>query len=234
MSETTDDHVRTRKPAEGESRESGSQPLSILAPPAGVDTAGEDTVASLREDAHRLAVRCTGLEGLLTDGLKSSNSNDTRALLVATRDVRCACQHLLSVLGCETPNDSLIEATPKRVLVVDDRADSIDMVAAILEHAGFEVVTAANGLEGLLAAHRSRPVVILMDVQMPILDGIEATRLLKAATSTQDIPVIAHTARPDSCHLPPGRFFAHILPKPVNPDVLLALVQRYVRDKEGS
>lgn len=137
---------------------------------------------------------------------------------------------LLSVLGCETPSASPIEATRKRVLVVNDRADAIEMVAAILEHAGFEVVTATNGLEGLLAAYRSRPVVILMDVQMPVLDGIEATRLLKAAPATRDIPVIAHTARPNSCRVPSGELFAHILPKPVIPDALLALIQRYVRE----
>jgi CheY-like chemotaxis protein len=69
---------------------------------------------------------------------------------------------------------------------------------------------------------------------MPILDGIEATRLLKATDATKYIPVIAHTARPGSCHLPPGVLFAHILPKPVIPDVLLALTHRFVRNCRGA
>ena len=64
---------------------------------------------------------------------------------------------------------------------------------------------------------------------MPMLDGIEATRLLKATSATRHVPVIAHTARPASVHVPPGVFFAHVVPKPVAPDVLLALVDQFVQ-----
>lgn len=234
MSATSGDRIQTGLSVDAESRvnsEVVSVPLSTIAPQAQVGAVGEDTLARLREDAHRLAVRCVGLEPLLMDGSRvPSDSNDTRDLSTAARDVRCACEHLLAVLGGEMPSGSPVDATRKRVLVVDDLADATDMVAAILENAGLDVVTATNGLEGLLAAHRSRPAVILMDLQMPVLDGIEATRLLKAATATRHIPVIAHTARPDSCHVPPGRLFEDILPKPVIPEVLLSLVQRFVRD----
>jgi CheY-like chemotaxis protein len=149
---------------------------------------------------------------------------------MAARDVRHACQDLVEILGDDIPKSEPLAATQDRILVVDDVADVAEMVAAVLENAGFEVVTATNGLEGLLAAHRSRPTVILMDLQMPVLDGIETTRLLKAAATTRHIPVIAHTARPDSCHVPPEQLFAHVLPKPVIPEVLLALVQRFVRN----
>ena len=234
MAETSGDRTRTRGPVDGASPVS-SEPLSVPFSRIGRDVregaVGDDIVASLREDAHRLAARCAGVERLFLDGSNGpSDTNDTRDLLAAARDVECACQQLLATLGGELPTGSPLDATRTRVLVVDDLPDATEIVAEILENAGFEVVTATNGLEGLLAAHRSRPTVILMDVQMPVLDGIQATRLLKAAAATRDIPVIAHTARPDTCHVPPGRLFAHVLPKPVSPDILLALVQQYVRD----
>ncbi|MGB2714760.1 MAG: response regulator [Vicinamibacterales bacterium] len=234
MSEAIGDGARASVPADGASRvnsELVSVSLSTTESHAHVTSGGEDTVSRVREDARRLAMGCLRLERLLTDGSKvDAGSSDPRDLLTAARDLRCACQHLLAILGDEIASGSPTSETRKRVLVVDDLLDATDMVAAILEEAGFEVVTATNGLEGLLAAHRSRPTVILMDLQMPVLDGIETTRLLKAASATRDIPVIAHTARPDSCQIPPGRLFAHVLPKPTVPDVLLALVQRFVRD----
>jgi len=234
VSEASGDGARGGVPADGASRvnrELVSVALSTTEPHAHVTSGGEDTVAGIREDARRLAMGCVRLERLLTDGSKvDADSNDPRDLLMATRDLRCACQHFVAILGDEGSSGSAGSETRKRVLVVDDLLDATDMVAAILEEAGFDVITATNGLEGLLAAHRSRPTVILMDLQMPVLDGIETTRLLKAAAATRDIPVIAHTARPDSCQIPPGRLFAHVLPKPTVPDVLLALVQRFVRE----
>jgi hypothetical protein len=72
------------------------------------------------------------------------------------------------------------------VLVVDDYGDVRDLLARVLEGAGFLVRTAANGLEGLIAAYEMRPAVIVMDVSMPVLDGIEATRLIKAGEATRD------------------------------------------------
>jgi CheY-like chemotaxis protein len=80
------------------------------------------------------------------------------------------------------------------VLVVDDYREVRDLVSRVLQHAGFIVRTAANGLEALLAAYEMRPAVIVMDVTMPVLDGLEATRLIKAADATRDGRVIAFTA----------------------------------------
>src|SRR4029453_17217060 len=73
------------------------------------------------------------------------------------------------------------------VLVVDDSADSRDMAAMLLETSGFDAITAGNGLEGLIVAHYTRPAVVIMDVAMPVLDGLQATRLLKASHVTHDI-----------------------------------------------
>ena len=82
-------------------------------------------------------------------------------------------------------------ATP--VLVVDDAQDVRDLIAIVLRNAGFVVRTAGNGLEALLAAYEMKPAVIVMDVTMPVLDGIEATRLIKATEGIRESKVIAHT-----------------------------------------
>jgi CheY-like chemotaxis protein len=80
------------------------------------------------------------------------------------------------------------------VLIVDDHAESRDGCALLLLQAGFRVATAINGLNGLVKALSLRPDVIVMDLAMPDLDGLECTRQLASSTTTRDIPVIVLTA----------------------------------------
>jgi len=79
------------------------------------------------------------------------------------------------------------------VLLVDDYPDAREMYAEYLEFSGFEIVQAGNGVEALERAHDSHPDVILMDLSLPVMDGWEATRRLKADDSTKKIPVLAVT-----------------------------------------
>jgi CheY-like chemotaxis protein len=113
------------------------------------------------------------------------------------------------------------------VLVVDDVEDVRELVALVLRNAGFVVRTAVNGLEGLLTAYEMRPDVIVMDLTMPVLNGLEATRLIKAAHATRESRVIAYTAN-DSIPPPLERWFVAIVSKPSSPDVVLAAVQNAV------
>jgi CheY-like chemotaxis protein len=115
-----------------------------------------------------------------------------------------------------------------RVLVVDDSESSREMTATILEEAGFEAMTATNGLEGVIVAHYARPVVVLMDMTMPVLDGLEAARLIQASVDTRHVKVIAYTAKPDVHSAPFARWFVDILRKPAAPDAILAAVERSV------
>ena len=80
-----------------------------------------------------------------------------------------------------------------RVLVVDDYADAREMYSEYLQFSGFDVVEAANGMEALQRAVEDRPDIILMDLSLPVMDGWEATRRLKADGRTADIPVVALT-----------------------------------------
>lgn len=137
-------------------------------------------------------------------------------------------QHAAACRLLETLNDGrdARAESPHAVLVVDDYGDVRDVLARILKDAGFLVRTASNGLEALIAAYEMRPRVIVMDVSMPVLDGVEATRLIKAGATTRDARVIAYTGNPSFDNSPTRTLFAAVLTKPATPAAVLATVQQ--------
>jgi two-component system cell cycle response regulator DivK len=80
-----------------------------------------------------------------------------------------------------------------RVLLVDDYPDAREMYTEYLRFSGFDVVEAGNGIEALQRAIDEEPDIILMDLSLPVMDGWEATRRLKADKRTASIPVVALT-----------------------------------------
>ena len=81
-----------------------------------------------------------------------------------------------------------------KILLVEDNEMNRDMLSRRLERKGFEVVMAVDGQAGVDMASSTNPDLILMDLSLPIIDGWEATRCIKADPATQNIPVIALTA----------------------------------------
>ncbi len=81
-----------------------------------------------------------------------------------------------------------------KILLVEDNEMNRDMLSRRLKRKGFEVVMAVDGQAGVDMASSTNPDIILMDLSLPIIDGWEATRCIKANPSTQNIPVIALTA----------------------------------------
>ena len=81
-----------------------------------------------------------------------------------------------------------------KILLVEDNEMNRDMLSRRLTRKGYEVVIAVDGEQGMAMARSEAPDLILMDISLPVLDGWEATRQLKAAPATQAIPVIALTA----------------------------------------
>src|SRR5689334_11705884 len=112
------------------------------------------------------------------------------------------------------------------VLVVEDYDDARMMVEMILADAGYRVLLAADGLEGVTMARQHHPDAILMDIFMPGLDGIEATRQIKADPATAAVPVIAYTAKPASVR-EGEELFAAVCAKPCDPDDLLKLLAEF-------
>ena len=88
---------------------------------------------------------------------------------------------------------SAIKETPK-VLVVDDQNDNLVLISLAVQEMGFRVITAVNGEDAVAVALLSRPQLILMDIAMPRLDGIEATRIIRRREEISDVPVLILTA----------------------------------------
>lgn len=86
----------------------------------------------------------------------------------------------------------------KKILVVDDDSDMVEILKSLLEIKGYDVIKAFNGQEALNKTKQQKPDFILLDIMMPIMDGWETCRRLKACKKTSRIPIAVLTARVDS------------------------------------
>ena len=82
----------------------------------------------------------------------------------------------------------------KRILVIEDTEDNRQILRDLLTAAGYDIVEATDGATGVAMAAELHPDLILMDIQLPVIDGYEATRRIKADPATQHIPVVAVTS----------------------------------------
>ncbi len=116
------------------------------------------------------------------------------------------------------------------VLIIDDAEDLRLIVAEFLETHGFRVTTVKNGFEGVRVAVESKPNVILMDLDMPGMDGLETARLLKRQAVTAAIPIVAFTGQTLLNDLPRLQAcgFTELISKPHLPQELLATLRRIV------
>ena len=116
----------------------------------------------------------------------------------------------------------------KTVLIVDDNEDNRFLYRTVLAYAGYGVLEARHGAEGVALARERRPDLVLMDIHMPVLDGWGATRQIKEAPETAEIPVLAVTAD-SAIQQAHGRVrqtgFCGCLQKPCKPTLLLEEVR---------
>ncbi len=121
----------------------------------------------------------------------------------------------------------------KRILAVDDEKHILRLVQINLEKAGYLVVTASNGREALEAVAQERPDLIVMDVMMPEMDGLEALQKLKSDEVTATIPVVMLTAKAQDADVFQGwQSGADLyLTKPFNPIELLTFVKRILESQ---
>ena len=116
------------------------------------------------------------------------------------------------------------------VLLVDDNEDCRIIYGSTLRHAGYTVRTADDGVECLVKAAADRPDLILLDIGMPRMDGMEALEKLKLDPRTAEIPVVAVSARvgKDQHEAVLEAGFSEVLLKPITPAEILASVQRHL------
>lgn len=115
----------------------------------------------------------------------------------------------------------------RTVLLVEDYADSRFMLGRLLEMSGYRVLEAADGREAVGVAERECPDVVLMDLQMPVLDGFTATSLIRRTESTCRVPIIAVSAQSTEDYVAAAKRVGcdHFVPKPIDFDLLLGLVR---------
>jgi DNA-binding response OmpR family regulator len=122
----------------------------------------------------------------------------------------------------------------KKILVIDDHADSVFLLKDRLEHEGYEVIAAYDGKSGMHKAFNENPDLILLDIMMPDIDGLEVCRTLLNTQSTKDIPVILVTGKADAEGtregLQAGAF--DYIKKPVNKTELLARIHSALKLRE--
>jgi two-component system cell cycle response regulator DivK len=116
------------------------------------------------------------------------------------------------------------------ILVVEDQEDNRQIVRDLLTTTDYEVMEAENGEEALAAVAKQRPDLILMDIQLPVMDGYEATRRIKADPALRAIPVIAVTSYALSGDEEKARAAGcdDFVPKPFSPRQLLAKIRQYL------
>ncbi len=122
----------------------------------------------------------------------------------------------------------------KRILVVDDERHIVRLVQVNLERAGYEVLTAYDGVEALEVARAELPDMVILDVMMPRMDGFETLKELRADARTKEIPVIMLTAKAQDADIFKGWSSGvdSYLTKPFNPRELLAFVNRIFQSLE--
>jgi two-component system cell cycle response regulator DivK len=206
----------------------GNHELDLVAATRSADAELEEAVATQRRLLSPGAERSLAeLQRVFAADVRraTARSQSTRMACVTAHEQHVAAQRLLSELDDDSPAAAPEADGSAAVLVVDDADDVREMVSLLLSDAGFVVRTATNGLEGLIAAFEMQPAVILMDMMMPVLSGLEATRLIKAMKATRDARVIAYTANPTLSELLVEKFFAAVLPKPSTPQMVIEAVK---------
>lgn len=121
----------------------------------------------------------------------------------------------------------------KKVLIVDDDRKNLKLMRILVQNAGYETLEAKNGEEAVRLAKEHIPALILMDNRMPVMDGITATKILKAEPATAKIPIIATTAsamKGDRERIMREAGCDDYVPKPIDAKAFMNVVKKYLEE----
>lgn len=118
----------------------------------------------------------------------------------------------------------------KRILIVEDNENNLYLVRFILERNGYTVIEARNGVSGVEMAVKEKPDLILMDIQLPDISGLEATKRIRASKTAGLIPIIALTSY--AMQVDKDKSLAagctSYIEKPINPDTFIKEIEEYL------
>lgn len=119
----------------------------------------------------------------------------------------------------------------KKILVVEDNTTNMYLMRFILKKAGYQVIEAWDGIEGVETARKEKPDLILMDMQLPLQDGYSATKEIRTFTSGGDVPIIAITsyAMVGDREKTLNAGCTAYLEKPINPETFLDEINKYIK-----
>ncbi len=118
----------------------------------------------------------------------------------------------------------------KRILVVEDNDTNMYLIKFILEKSGYEVIEATEGAVGVELAVKEKPDLVIMDVQLPDIDGLEATKRIRASEADSDIPIVALTsfAMAGDRERALAAGCTGYIEKPINPDTFIAEIEKFL------
>ena len=118
----------------------------------------------------------------------------------------------------------------KRILIVEDNGANLYLISFILKNSGYEVIQAREGTKGVALAIKEKPDLIIMDIQLPDIDGLEATRLIRASEADAKIPIIALTsyAMLGDREKALAAGCTGYIEKPINPDTFMEEIKKYL------
>ena len=118
----------------------------------------------------------------------------------------------------------------KRILVVEDNETNMYLIRFILEKSGYEVIEAEEGTTGVELAIKEKPDLILMDIQLPDINGLEATKRIRASEADDDIPIIALTsfAMAGDREKALAAGCTGYIEKPINPGTFISEIEKYL------
>jgi two-component system, cell cycle response regulator DivK len=121
----------------------------------------------------------------------------------------------------------------KLILVADDEEDIQVILTMYLENIGYEVATAFDGLDAIERIKERKPALVLMDIMMPVIDGIEVTKRLKADEETKDIPIVILTAAAQSSTAEKAMSAGadEYIAKPFEPDNVKAVIDKILNEQ---
>ena len=120
----------------------------------------------------------------------------------------------------------------KKILVVDDNDTNLYLIRFILQKGGYKVIEASDGLEGVKLALEEKPDLVIMDIQLPGISGLEATKKIRASEAASKVPIIALTsfAMPADKELALAAGCNSYLTKPIDIQIFITEVNRYLAE----